>query len=99
MHSKNVSSKDEVAGYLDVANEVIEHYEAENPKMCKASIYMIIQTLFRMDGIGGWIDHPNFFGIIFRLWILRSTCVIQVRAREIGRYGIPTLANHWCRFR
>ncbi|HIC00605.1 MAG: phytanoyl-CoA dioxygenase family protein [Candidatus Poribacteria bacterium] len=67
LHLKNVISKDEAAGYLDAANEVIEGYEAENPKVRKGGVYTIIQTLFRTDGIDGLMDHPNLFGIILDL--------------------------------
>ena len=67
LHLKNVIPKDEAAGYLEAANEVIEKYEVENPKVRDKGVYTIIQTLFRTGGIDGLLDHPNLFGIILDL--------------------------------
>ena len=67
LHLKNVIPKDEAAGYLEAANEVIERYEAENPKVRAKGVYTIIQTLFRTGKIDGLLDHPNLFGIILDL--------------------------------
>ena len=62
LHLKNVIPKDEAAGYLDAANEVIAQYEAKYPKVREKGVYTIIQTLFRTSGIDGLMDHPNLFG-------------------------------------
>ena len=67
LHLKNVIPKDEAAGYLDAANEVIAKYEAKYPEVREKGVYTIIQTLFRTNGIDGLMDHPNLFGIILDL--------------------------------
>ena len=67
LHLKNVIPKEEAAGYLDAAIEVIERYERENPNAREKGVYTIIHTLFRTGKIDGLMDHPNLFGIILNL--------------------------------
>ena len=67
LHVKNAISREEAAGCLEAANEVIERFEAEHPELREKGGYPIMQTLFRSQGFDELMDHPNLFGIILDL--------------------------------
>jgi hypothetical protein len=67
LHIKNVIPRDEAAGYLDVANDVIKCYEENNPKVRDKGVYTIIQAIEHTAGLDPLMDHPNLFGIILDL--------------------------------
>ncbi|MFT5369864.1 MAG: hypothetical protein ACI8V2_004842 [Candidatus Latescibacterota bacterium] len=67
LHLKNVIPKDEAAGCLEAANEVIARYEKDKPQVRDKGVYTIIQALEHTGGIDGLMDHPNLFGIILDL--------------------------------
>ena len=67
LHLKNVIPRDEVAAYLEAADEVIEQYEADNPELREKGAYPISEVLFRTSGMDRLMDHPNLFGLILDL--------------------------------
>ena len=67
LHLKNAIPQDEVAGYLQAVDEVIEQYETENPGLREQGAYPIIEVLFQISGMDPLMDHPNLFGVILDL--------------------------------
>ena len=59
LHLKNVIPRDEVAGYLEAADEVIEQYETDNPELREKGAYPICEALFRTSGLDRLMDHPK----------------------------------------
>lgn len=64
LHLKNVIPRDEIAGYLEAADEVIEQYEADNSELREKGAYPISAVLFQTGGMDRLMDHPNLFAII-----------------------------------
>ena len=67
LHLKNVIPRDEVVGYLEAADEVIERHEADNPELREKGGYPISYVLFQTTGMDPLMDHPNLFGIVLDL--------------------------------
>ena len=67
LHLKHIIPSDEVAEYLDAANETITKYERKYSNVRNKGAYTITNTLEWTDRIDRLMDHPNSFGIILDL--------------------------------
>ena len=67
LHLKNIIPREEAAAYLDAANEVIDPYEKEKPRICEKGYYTIIQILERTSCLDPLMDHPSLFPLILDL--------------------------------
>ena len=67
LHLKHIIPSDEVAEYLDAANETITKYERKYSNVRNKGAYTITNTLELTDRIDRLMDHPNSFGIILDL--------------------------------
>ena len=67
LHLKNIIPREEATAYLDAANEVIDPYEKEKPRICEKGYYTITQILERTSCIDPLMDHPSLFPLILDL--------------------------------
>ena len=64
---KGALARDQAAGYLAAADEVIERYRAERPKVREQRAFTIIQMVEQSPAFDSLLDHPGTFGIILDL--------------------------------
>ena len=83
LHLKNIIPREEATAYLDAANEVIDPYEKEKPRICEKGYYTITQILENP-----WVSSSN---------ILIHWKLIRLSLRSsIFFWGIFIKTQHIC---
>ncbi|NKB65653.1 MAG: hypothetical protein GKR89_01210 [Candidatus Latescibacteria bacterium] len=64
---KGALSREQAAAYRAAADEVVERYRAERPKVRQQKAFTIIQTVEQSPAFDSLLDHPGTFGLILDL--------------------------------